>query len=1644
MFSAMVQTFRFLSAFAITGALTSAVVASLADAVPSGTEVYDAVWSVLSGLPNRRVGSDGFKTAAAAVEGPLSARGLAPHRETFASLAQRTERCNLAFGGVPVPGALLIDAGPAAFPDTAVSGPIEGPAVYVGAGSLRELDGKKLDGAFAVIDCTLPGASVRESFAHGAAAVALVGGPELNPWTLGDVAFESVTHVPRVYVPREAAEAAGLLSADGTALLSLDARAELSDVVGENLWFVLPGREGSVADLDGGEVVLLSATLDTYGLTPEFSPDLRSAANCALLAQVAADMAAGPPPARTVVFAFFGSRHAAQEGARFFYHAIEMADGGRTSLSLESRLNDFTNELARTEALLAASEDGDVLVGRGEPVRALRLRLKKDLSFLSGDIRSALAAARESRAAAKVAPGVGGGAAEKDGGGAASDAEIGALEERRMACNELRSLLVRGGAAERSAAADALLEERLECVRATLRVRADELRSFAAHCATWMELSSVFSERHLVFHLDFDFAAPDRPWMLSMMGANRLFRHGGTDVGSYGRHLSAVRSVYYGDQVTGSRGISEGRDWGATLWEPALTPTWKPFSLSLPRQRITPTDPAAALGVAAFEALTVGDPLRSDNLPLRVPCDLRPLSQQMHVFCRALAESPAFSLRPVYPPHRSETRLLGTSGEGLSYQDWAPGSTDAQGPPPRAIANFPGVTAAAPLPGVGLAPRARIQANGRVYVPLVSRDFVATPWLFHNVAVGYDENGAPDRVTFGGESDSIPATPVHLFRAYGGLAWCDGFAPDESGGDLYHAETLVARKDSPHKTKAVFTFDDPRGGRKEFFADRPDPVKVIGSHGDMLLGSREPAPGEDRVAAAMGDGVPIAGAARLRADDIARGARDVCLLDDARLSVLRSRNIVRDDLEKLHADALEHAEEAADAASKRQWSLARAHDIFAACLENRIYRPLRGVTEDLVQAVVVLLLLAIPFAFAMERLLCGFTSVYRQVAGFTGFFLATFGLLYATHPAFSLASAPSVVFLAFVIIVLGVATTAVMAGKIREEIRKLQGLSSTAHGIQSESSTTLSAILIGMAGMRNRPLKTFLTCITVVLLTFTILVFASFTGSLGVVETPLGRGAGADRIELHRLSMLPMDTGFCDAVATLSGPRYHVVRRGGVFKIPTRQEDSGATTISPERVFWDPVGCAAMQVSAVMGVDPGDAEVPLPGLAATQQGEGASAHPDGSALARPVWLAPVATNVLRGLTVGSELRLGGTPFHFAGFFDPVAFQGATTIDGLKLTPPDFQATLQASGQSGDTATIFEQMGGSSFEWISPEMIAIARQDDLRAAFGDACVTTSLVLYPRDAEESVQADAERLAPAFVGGTVLAKSPRGATRMIFANAVKGSGFADVAVPLLLGGLIIFSSLMGSIVAREKEIFTYSALGLAPVDVGALFFAESAVYSVVGGMGGYLLGQLSAKILSMCAARGWFTAPEMNFSSLSSVCTILVVMAVVMLSTVFPAARAGRSANPGVARKWKMPRPDGDRLHFTFPFTVSSQDFSGILAFIREHFENHSDATLGNFAAHDARIVRGADGAAAIEAEISLAPFDLGLFQTFRMQSSPSDIPGIDEVVVDIRREGGSPEAWQRSNRRFAAELREQFLLWRSLPVATVEHYRAESRK
>jgi hypothetical protein len=760
-------------------------------------------------------------------------------------------------------------------------------------------------------------------------------------------------------------------------------------------------------------------------------------------------------------------------------------------------------------------------------------------------------------------------------------------------------------------------------------------------------------------------------------------------------------------------------------------------------------------------------------------------------------------------------------------------------------------------------------------------------------------------------------------------------------------------------------------------------------------------------------------------------ATDLTALNGFRLATLQARNVTYVDLEVLHGRSqrsLESAEQARQVDEQMASfgrSLARA---------RRVHEPVRTAMNDLVNAIVMLLLLAIPFAFALERLLIGATTIYMRIGGFVVLFLITFGLLYMMHPGFAIATTPIIIFLAFTILLLSTLVIYIVVRKFSTEMRALQGVGSRLHDAElSKMGTLLAAVNMGMSTMRRRPLRTTLTAVTVVMLTFTILCFASVGSKLGVrhiYEGPVDDDVATD-IFIRQVDYSEMNGDVMAVIDGHQGPGGHIFDQWWLSRPDIHVDPFPAA---------DPAQGKAGYLQAVLGLRGGEARA-WPQLAQVLGGEDLAAKIE-ALDGRGVYLPAVIRDQL-DLKVGQAITLDGVDAIFAGIIDANALQRLNQLDAKPLLPVDFQdASYQSSqDQSQQEQEQDEQLADvvqRDFVRLSPDQIAIASAQMLRRMGG----TLHGVAVYAGPDRNIVEDARYIAE-LLPLPVWARTPNGVERLVFTRLTQLSGGLALVVPVILGGLIIFGTMLGSIADREKEIYTFSALGLAPAHVGFLFFAEAAVYAVVGGMVGQILALGVAKTAMAMAEAGWIAQPSINFSSTNALFAIAVVMATVLISAVYPAMRASKSANPGVQRSWKMPPPEGDDLKMTFPFTVSAYDITGVISFLAEHFRQHNDAGLGVFAARDVELGRDAQsGNLLLDAELALAPFDLGVTQHFTLKAVPSEIPGVDEVFIHAQRLTGATGDWVRSNRVFIQDLRKQFLLWRTLSAEMIEMYRAKT--
>jgi hypothetical protein len=1570
----------------------------LVSAVQAGP-VYDSIKQGLSSHDHRLPGSESYKASADLIEQTLTAAGVEIHRQTFDTLVPETRECRVRVGGTEVaPIYALGPNGPAN--NTTAGKTLTGPLVYLGQGTLAEMKGKPVDGCIAVVDFDSP--NMLQVFGQGALAVIFVGDGTETQWQVRNKFIKQAASLPRLFVARDDAERLGLLENVAGRIADVTITTTWKDVVGINLWAEIPGEPGATFKFDEEEAIVLAATYDTFGVVPELSPSDRLAANCALLAEVATELQ-NMQLKRSVFVVFLGSHYAAQDGARMFYFAVKRGKTGE----LAERLDEYNKMLEESETRMEILASEDFFNQDSPLLRELITRVEKRLnarvSTLNYDLQKVREALLPLKRLKTVLP--------------AQKTEIDSLLAEEARIQALRGDLnnMRRQFNDREITNQVLFVDIANDEIATVKREMTDVRNLIAHNETHQELADRLSAKRIMGHFDIDFADVESDWTVNIESiGSQMFYHSMNmkwaemKLGDYVKNIVSLAEM---DASLNGNGAP-----GDGLFIEPVTALMAPRKFCVPSVRSRPARVAHAMQAYGYQLVNVGNPLNGDELPYRESIDLSALSPRLAAFMGVLATDPAMSqVCPLEAPKTHKDAVMHFKGEGgLRFLQFARGSaTELAGVPEDGIAYVkPNKTEDSPvIAGHSYSASSRIRASGHIFIPLLYNHVKFMPF-------GYEEEGRMTRFPRGqGWADP------RLFYGEGGLL----NTPLSPGGFTTKLETLA----SGETDEMLQGFRQLGNGFFTFYTDEEDYFKVYAKSGLLLLGSTEDKP--------RGSGLPLHEQPLYSINTLRQTAHDYLMLNESRLQILRDKNIVNDSLESLHADAEEHWESAKSARDELDTPVAVAHEAFSAWISSRVAPALREVTNDMVRAVVLLLLLTLPFAFIMERLFISATSIYRQVLGFIGFFLGTFVLLYFVHPAFQIATSPLIIFLAFVIILLSGMVISIVMSKFKKELRAMQGLSTSAHGVASDSSTGLAAVLIGISGMRNRPLKTFLTGLTIILLTFAIVVFASFSPATGVVEEYAGKGDGPSRIELHRFSGLEMPSMLYETMAALYADEWNVFAREAFFRGPKNiKQGDLLVAYNTSNKKWE-------RLQGMVGFDPAELghneslAKALPGLT------------DYKGTLPPILLSDRTAQSME-LNPGDTVRIDGKAFAYVGAMDTVALDQMEYLDHSKIMPPDFESSINemmtdaGSDQSGgDQLTDDAMVDTTRFTYCSARNVGVTITGVLHELDDQdqPARMNAIMMYAGDGA-AVDEAAESIAQMFVG-PVMAKSADGAKEYFFSTSLQATGLSVVIVPLLLGGLIIFNSLLGSIVEREKEIFTYSAMGLSPPSVGALFFAESGVYAIMGCMGGYMVSQVVAKLVSFGGEMGWFVPPEMNFSSLSSVLTSFVVMAMVMISTIYPAIKAGRSANPGVARKWKMPAPKDGCIDFVFPFTVSAEDMGGILAFIGEHFENHGDSSIGSFAASSVELFRVDDnGNLGIRAEVSLAPFDLGVMQAFTMSARPSEIEGIDEIFVQLHKVSGTEGAWLRGNRVFVNDLREQFLLWRSLPVSTVMHYREESER
>ncbi|HEX2949317.1 MAG TPA: FtsX-like permease family protein [Armatimonadota bacterium] len=1591
------------------GIAIAAMVAVSSHVAFAATGQFSADCQVLTRYGNRLPGSPGGQKAVNYIAERLQVIGVDQViKQPFPTEVLSVQRCDITLGNSRVLPLYPMRSDGIIPPITPPEG-ITGELLYAGLGRATDYGNRSANGKIVVLDYNAGSAWMR-AFRMGAQAVIFVhNGMESSR------AFhytEAPANFPRYYFagsPKQLIE-----GAKATVHCNMTWQSGVAQNV---IGFI---RGASPNGPLGHEALLLAANLDTYGEVPALTPGARTAANCAALLKLAASFKAKRPN-RDIVLVFFDDEAHGHAGSSAFYRAL---DTTTPLLAMSERQKAVKFEQSFTRRELSLLQSPQAFTRNSSIYNTVNMRMKQQAANHVYDINAQLEDLNKIQLQLASKKG--------DVRYQRAKQQSAVLSKAKDPWNDLRRALAHDDIATlRSKRLSPIFEQLISEVRAQVQQRAQELQLAHETLMADKSIQDILGKSAITVHTALLLGDTTSRWGL-ILGGDSQFHWQEDMSGLYGKVQGAFLDAANQLEANGhgvpsfEKATADGKLNTRLFWEAPL---------------VHSGDIAGRLGIYNLALGTVQEWLPLEGTPSDTPNHINIGRIESQADGIATLVGALASHRSLSVP-----RTIRVDKSYLLSQVQSDGSI--VGPK---VMGFGGGSAMpnTPMPGtiiqVWLKPPVQFTYKTNKifgyddFQVLMADSNASYSWGpfpggsffgdFRAFAAKFNDRGEVVAVSDMNSSKNA-VSRINIFTC-AGTAVKDGtvhyaqrtgaeiLTPQVDAGDTQVLQGISSG--TLNQAKAYYgTFD----GIVFWYCEKQiEDIKLFGIQSIVALDN-----GPDHAGGAVseqtvgGNGFSLI-QPWIYQPSIIRSAADLWRLNEYRMDLLRKRGVMNSSLEELHGmsdDLLNAAGRANDQASKE--SLAASSYL----TERPVYNEVRTSLDDLVRAVLILLALAIPFAFALERLLLCNSNIYRQIVWFCIFFLLTFFILFLVHPAFAVSNQPVVIFLAFTLVVLSGLVIFLIMQKFETELKVLQGQTSTVHNADvSRFSTMMAAMGMGISTMRRRPLRTALTAVTIILLTFTILNFASFDTQLGIVTLFEGESPKYSGVFLHKTNWGALDP---ELLSIING------RWGNTAQVTTRYwlpADTQANAVSPGLLVTHADGSNPADLKGVLGINPDELD--------NREDIRSALKTTSTALGNNgICLTKTLADSM-GVALGDEVLLGGHRLKVVGLMDSATTADAKDMDGNGILPVDFSVATSSqappANQQISTGADVLAAAQSKQDWLElPVDKLVVVSSDTAKLIGASL--RAITLYTKDTADSVSISENlaRMLPLPIVGT----RTDGIYTHVLAPKVKATGIKDLIFPILLGGLVIFGTMLGSVADREKEIYTFSALGLAPTHITTLFLAEAMVYSFVGGLGGYLLAQGFMKLMNLLAQYGLVQLPEMNYSSFNAIITILIVMGTVLVSAIYPAFKASRSANPGVLRSWKLPQPVGDHFEMVFPFTVSSYDLTGVVSFLKEHFDNFAETGLGSFMAKDTKLLQ-YEGSYKFTSHLALAPFDLGVTQSFSLYSVPSEIPGIDEVKIDIMRLSGQQNDWQRLNKVLLDDLRRQFLIWRSLTQETMEMYR-----
>ncbi|MEI6217769.1 MAG: ABC transporter permease [bacterium] len=781
------------------------------------------------------------------------------------------------------------------------------------------------------------------------------------------------------------------------------------------------------------------------------------------------------------------------------------------------------------------------------------------------------------------------------------------------------------------------------------------------------------------------------------------------------------------------------------------------------------------------------------------------------------------------------------------------------------------------------------------------------------------------------------------------------------------------------------------------------------------------------------EGIGFLSPAQMGPDVFAVAARDAAILSRNRMGGMQGVSCdLTSDFMARGSNALTLAAQAASRADHVGYLKAL---YLALGAETKAYSRVAAITNDMLKAAVFFMILLLPFCFFVQKLLFKFSRIEFEMLAFAAVFAGAFMVFKFVHPAFRIAKAPGAILIAFIMLALALFVIRILnkrfEGEMRLLFRRHSSMDTAAIGY---STVGQNAMLVGVHNMKNRRIRTTLTTGTIVLITFAMLAFSSISQKLNPTIVSVTRAPRYTGLFYSWPGNLRMDEASLQVFRDLlHGEGQITVRR---WLLP---QSFGLSTLSMHGATGTG---SSMDVQAILGLQAAEdgfiARMPL------THGRFFSSD-DAMEVVLPASAATVLKINSDNMKSADFVCLGQR-FTVVGIVDDDRFRAMKDLNEWPILPiKNMRQSFMDRPSTGLDAATPEESGVFFVETsglvimpvetarrlgAEPYSISVRLKDD-----APMWPLVDKILTATDAKFHVSS---RI-PLVIGSEGKRTNPPGSYFLGSGYRTSIGGLAVLIVPLLIAATIILNTMLGSVHERKPEIAIYNAIGLNPTHITIFFLSEALVYGIIGSVGGYLVGQ----VLSIGLTRfGVIPGINLNFSSVTVVYVVAFTIAVVLLSTLFPAMVAARIAVPSGKRKWAMPVPEGDRMSAVLPFTCQPDMICGIMAYLDEYFGHFSEAAIGEMTAKLSDGLRasgsGKHKTYSLVFDVTLAPFDLGVTQRVTFVAAHEPAMNSYRIKMTIDRISGQDTAWIATNKPFMDRLRMYLMHWRNLDTSRHAFY------